>query len=70
MNVPGLNSNPIARRVREMPSDYFLYTNRFICDSRRGRDPGCGKSIQGTDPHIIAQLPDFLFPGVQSFAVY
>ncbi|KAJ7889507.1 hypothetical protein B0H14DRAFT_3709849 [Mycena olivaceomarginata] len=31
----GFNDNPIARRVRAMPSDFFLFTNRFICDSRR-----------------------------------
>ncbi|KAK7007225.1 hypothetical protein R3P38DRAFT_2374097, partial [Favolaschia claudopus] len=31
--------------------------NRFICDGRRVNEPGCGTSIQGTDPHILAQLP-------------
>jgi len=53
----GYNDNPIARRVRCFPTDYFLFTNRFLCESNRQADPGCGKSWQGTDPHIIAQLP-------------
>jgi hypothetical protein len=56
----GFNDNPIARRVRAMPSDFFLFTNRFICDSRRVNSPGCGTSYQGTDPHIISQLPHFV----------
>ncbi|CAK5275411.1 unnamed protein product [Mycena citricolor] len=53
-------NDPIARRVRSIPEDFFLYTNRFICDSRRNNNKGCGQSFQGTDPHIIAQLPRFV----------
>ncbi|KAJ7875171.1 hypothetical protein B0H14DRAFT_2568940 [Mycena olivaceomarginata] len=56
----GFNEDPIARRVRDMPSDFFLLTNRFICDSRRENFRGCGKSHQGTDSHIIAHLPRFV----------
>lgn len=62
----GYNDNPIARRVKSLPSDYFLLTNRFLCDPQRKGNPGCGTSWQGTDPHIIAQLPRRLsvaFPG-------
>jgi hypothetical protein len=56
----GYNDNPIARRVRCIPTDYFLLTNRFRCKS------GCRRTWQGTDPHILAQLPRFVsaaFPG-------
>ncbi|KAF8146564.1 hypothetical protein K438DRAFT_1944507 [Mycena galopus ATCC 62051] len=56
----GFNNNPIARRVRAMPTDFFLLTNRFICDDRRKDLPGCGTNHQGTDPHIIARLPRFV----------
>ncbi|KAJ7813617.1 hypothetical protein B0H14DRAFT_3149769 [Mycena olivaceomarginata] len=56
----GFNDNPIAHRVCAMPSDFFLFTNRFICDSRRVNSPGCGTSYQGTDSHIISQLPHFV----------
>lgn len=69
----GFNDDPIARRVRDMPSDFFLLTNRFICDSRRMNSPGCGTSHQGTDPHIIEQLPRFVqaaFPGMLLFSFY
>jgi hypothetical protein len=62
----GFNDNPIARRVRHLPDDYFLLTNRFLCDSKRTNLPGCGQHFQGTDPHIIAQLPRYVqeaFPG-------
>ncbi|KAJ6489576.1 hypothetical protein C8R47DRAFT_1124811 [Mycena vitilis] len=55
----GFNDDPVARRVRAMPADFFLLTQRFICNPRRS-DPGCNKSFQGTDPHIIAQLPEFV----------
>ncbi|KAJ7789272.1 hypothetical protein B0H14DRAFT_3162135 [Mycena olivaceomarginata] len=51
------NDDPIARRVRDIPDDFFLYKNRFICDVRRVNDTGCSTSWQGTDPHILAQLP-------------
>ncbi|KAK7007114.1 hypothetical protein R3P38DRAFT_2792992 [Favolaschia claudopus] len=51
------NDDPIARRVRHIPDDFFLFTNRFICDGRRLNEPGCGTSWQGTDPHVLAQLP-------------
>ncbi|KAJ7790501.1 hypothetical protein B0H14DRAFT_2625938 [Mycena olivaceomarginata] len=53
----GFPDDPIARRVRAMPSDYFLYTNRFICDARTVNSTGCGTDFRGSDPHIIAQLP-------------
>jgi hypothetical protein len=59
--ILGYNDNPIARRVRCFPTDYFLLTNRFRCKSS-----GCGRTWQGTDPHILAQLPRFVsaaFPG-------
>ncbi|KAJ7151286.1 hypothetical protein C8R43DRAFT_951101 [Mycena crocata] len=55
----GFNDDPIARRVRDMPADFFLLTNRFLCNPRRA-EAGCNKSFQGTDPHIIAQLPRFV----------
>ncbi|KAJ7215023.1 hypothetical protein GGX14DRAFT_696572 [Mycena pura] len=55
----GWNPNPIARRVRSFPRDFFLLTNRFICNPDRVGNPGCGKTFQGTDSHIIAQLPRF-----------
>jgi hypothetical protein len=64
--LSGYNDDPIARRVRDIPDDFFLYTNRFICDVRRVNDTGCGTSWQGTDPHILAQLPRHVqaaFPG-------
>ncbi|KAK7034886.1 hypothetical protein R3P38DRAFT_2518492, partial [Favolaschia claudopus] len=53
-------NDPIARRVRSMPADYFLLTNRFLCPPRRQNNPGCGRSFQGTDPHILGQLPLFV----------
>ncbi|KAF8170859.1 hypothetical protein K438DRAFT_203349 [Mycena galopus ATCC 62051] len=56
----GFNDNPIARRVRSMPTDFFLLTNRFICDDRWKDLSGCGTNHQGTNPHIIAQLPRFV----------
>ena len=62
----GWNDNPIACHVRSLPVDYFLLTNRFLCDPGRRNEAGCGTSWQGTDPHIIAQLPRFVsvaFPG-------
>jgi hypothetical protein len=62
----GWNDNPIACRVRALPVDYFLLTNRFLCDPDCRKETGCGTSWQGTDPHIIAQLPRFVsvaFPG-------
>nr|GAT45620.1 predicted protein [Mycena chlorophos] len=63
----GWNSDPIARRVKSFPRDFFLLTNRFICNPDRVDMPGCGKTFQGTDPHLIAQLPRFTqaaFPGM------
>jgi len=63
----GYNNNPIARCVKCIPKDYFLLTNRFICDERQQVDQGCGISWQGSDPHIIAQLPcrlSLVFPGL------
>ncbi|KIK58696.1 hypothetical protein GYMLUDRAFT_245792 [Collybiopsis luxurians FD-317 M1] len=58
LTMNGYNDNPIARRVRTSTgNDYFLFTNRYICDLRRKNDPGCGTSYQGSDPHILGQLP-------------
>ncbi|KAJ7823132.1 hypothetical protein B0H14DRAFT_3146115 [Mycena olivaceomarginata] len=45
---------------RSMPADFFLLTNRFICDPERTNSPGCGKHYQGIDPHILTQLPRFV----------
>lgn len=67
INILGYNDNPIARRIRHVPSDYFLLTNRYLCNKRRAVDPGCNASYQGTDSHIISQLPRYLqcaFPGL------
>ncbi|KAJ7707928.1 hypothetical protein B0H16DRAFT_1824162 [Mycena metata] len=63
----GFNDNPIARRVRALPADFFLLTNRFVCNPRRSTNPGCGKSYQGSDPHIIAQLPSFVQPAFPAY---
>ncbi|RDB23206.1 Werner syndrome ATP-dependent helicase [Hypsizygus marmoreus] len=52
----GWNSNPIARRVRDMHNDYFLITGRLNCNKERRESPGCGASYQGTSPEILAQL--------------
>ncbi|KAJ7889508.1 hypothetical protein B0H14DRAFT_3126972 [Mycena olivaceomarginata] len=62
----GFNDDPIARRVRSIPTDFFLLTNRFYCNPRRN-DPGCGTSYQGTDPHVIAQLPSFVQPAFPAY---
>jgi hypothetical protein len=51
----GWNENPIARRVKCLHRDYFLLTNRMRCEKSKGK--GCGKNFQGTDPHILVQLP-------------
>ncbi|KAJ7222646.1 hypothetical protein C8J57DRAFT_1482271 [Mycena rebaudengoi] len=53
----GFNSDPIARRVHRRPTDYFLLTNRYLCNNKRINNPGCGQNYQGTDVHIFAQLP-------------
>ncbi|KAJ3842724.1 hypothetical protein F5878DRAFT_697092 [Lentinula raphanica] len=52
----GFNDDPIARRIRQKPMDYFLLTARYRCNKKRQNNPGCGLSWQGTDPHIIGQL--------------
>ncbi|KAL0566774.1 hypothetical protein V5O48_015230 [Marasmius crinis-equi] len=58
LTMNGYNDKPIARRVRTTTGeDYFLLTNRYICDPRRANNRGCGTSYQGTDPQILAQLP-------------
>ncbi|KAL0563845.1 hypothetical protein V5O48_018216, partial [Marasmius crinis-equi] len=60
LTMNGYNDN-IARRVRTSTGeDYFLLTNRYICDARRAGNPGCGTSYQGSDPHIIGQLPRWI----------
>ncbi|KAJ7738044.1 hypothetical protein DFH07DRAFT_944113 [Mycena maculata] len=56
----GSNSDPIARHVRRRPTDYFLLTNRYLCNSRRVNNPGCGQTYQGTDVHIFGQLPQLV----------
>jgi hypothetical protein len=65
----GYNDNPIARRVKTLPSDYFLLTSCFLCDSACQNDPGCGTSWQGTDPHVIAQLPRWVSAAFNSWYV-
>lgn len=67
MLILGYPDKPIARRIRHTPDDYFLFTNRFWCDSDCAINPGCGQSFLGTDPLIVAQLPRFVqeaFPGM------
>ena len=59
----GFNSNPFARRVKNIYKDYFLLTNRLECAKNTG---GCGAKFQATDPSILAQLSHTLqeaFPG-------
>ncbi|KAJ6509194.1 hypothetical protein C8R47DRAFT_12675 [Mycena vitilis] len=56
----GYNDDPIARRVRATPSDFYLFMNRFICDPRRTNVTGCGMNFQGIDLHIVSQLPRFV----------
>ncbi|KAF9051108.1 hypothetical protein BDZ89DRAFT_1056981 [Hymenopellis radicata] len=63
----GYNDNPIARRVRTLHKPYFLLTSRLRCDKRRKNDAGCGRSYQGTDAWILAQLPRHL---QQEFPAY
>ncbi|THU89458.1 hypothetical protein K435DRAFT_865242 [Dendrothele bispora CBS 962.96] len=50
----GWSSNPTARRVRNLDGDYYLLTNRFICDGKTG---GCKKTYSGYDETILTQLP-------------
>jgi Domain of unknown function (DUF6729) len=60
----GWNDNPIARRVKHLHRDYLLLTNRWLCPRESG---GCNKSYQGTDPHILLQLPRHIqesFPAI------
>ncbi|KAF9011526.1 hypothetical protein BDZ89DRAFT_1167480 [Hymenopellis radicata] len=64
----GYNENPVARRVRApLGDDYYLLTNRFWCDSNRVELPGCGSSYQGTDSHIVQQLPRFVQEGLPAY---
>ncbi|KAF9011458.1 hypothetical protein BDZ89DRAFT_1167536 [Hymenopellis radicata] len=67
LTLRGYNDNPVARRVRRFPVDYFLLTNRFCCDHKRADNPGCGASFQGTNPHIISQLPRFVQEAFPAF---
>ncbi|KAE9397154.1 hypothetical protein BT96DRAFT_996110 [Gymnopus androsaceus JB14] len=68
LTMNGYNDSPIARRVRTSTGqDYYLFTNRFICDSRRIKDSGCGTSYQGTDTHILAQLPRWVQEAFPAF---
>ncbi|KAK1232444.1 hypothetical protein PQX77_004420 [Marasmius sp. AFHP31] len=58
LTLNGYLDNPIARRVRTSTgTDYLLLTNRYICDPRRESQTGCGVNYQGSDPHILSQLP-------------
>lgn len=62
----GYNDDPIARRVKGLHREFFLFTRRLLCNKRRKAGPGCGKSFQGTDAWILSQLPRYLqndFPG-------
>ncbi|KAJ7594711.1 hypothetical protein C8J56DRAFT_446650 [Mycena floridula] len=63
----GYNHKPIARRVRYLDHDYFLLAVWFRCDENARRSPGCGKSFQSTDPHIIQQLPRHLQESFPAF---
>ncbi|KAJ7214348.1 hypothetical protein GGX14DRAFT_563165 [Mycena pura] len=61
LNKHSWNTKPIARRVcTTSGSDYFLLTKRHYCPHRNGNTRGCGKTYQGTDPWILAQLPRFV----------
>ncbi|KAJ7222208.1 hypothetical protein GGX14DRAFT_558304 [Mycena pura] len=61
LNKHSYNTNPIARRVcTTSGSDYFLLTKRHYCPQREGNTRGCGRTYQGTDPWILAQLPRFV----------
>ncbi|KAF9059130.1 hypothetical protein BDP27DRAFT_1431786 [Rhodocollybia butyracea] len=54
----GYAHNPMAQRVCTTTGiDYYLFTNHFVCDLRRMNSPGCGANYQGSDPHILTQLP-------------
>ncbi|KIK65907.1 hypothetical protein GYMLUDRAFT_257835 [Collybiopsis luxurians FD-317 M1] len=61
LTMNGYNDNPIARHVHTSTgTDYFLFTNRYLCDSRRANNRGCGTSYQGSDPHVLDQLPQWV----------
>ncbi|KAJ7767051.1 hypothetical protein DFH07DRAFT_1012099 [Mycena maculata] len=61
LNKHSYNTKPIARRVcTTSGSDYFLLTKRYYCPQREGNTRGCGRTYQGTDPWILAQLPQFV----------
>ncbi|KAJ7624626.1 hypothetical protein FB45DRAFT_869538 [Roridomyces roridus] len=61
LNLHSWNRDPIARRVcTTSGSDYFLLTRRYLCPTKAVMDPGCGATYQGTDPWILAQLPQFV----------
>ncbi|KAF8163895.1 hypothetical protein K438DRAFT_1942002 [Mycena galopus ATCC 62051] len=66
----GFNSDPIVHRVRRRPTDYFLLTNRYLCNRKRINNPGCGRNYQGTDVHIFAQLPRLVEVVQLAFPVY
>jgi hypothetical protein len=57
LTLNGWNDNPVARRVKSVHRDYLLLTNRWVC---RKASNGCGTSYQGTDPHVLSQLPRHL----------
>ncbi|KAJ7703632.1 hypothetical protein B0H17DRAFT_1127247 [Mycena rosella] len=61
LNKHSYNTNPIARRVcTTSGSDYFLLIKCHYCPQREGNTRGCGRTYQGTDPWILAQLPRFV----------
>jgi hypothetical protein len=46
----GWNNDPIARCVKHLDCNYFLLTNHMECP----RPNSCGKTMQGTDPYVLA----------------
>ncbi|KAJ7152120.1 hypothetical protein C8R46DRAFT_484877 [Mycena filopes] len=61
LNKHSYNTSPITRRVcTTAGSDYFLLTKRYYCPQREGNTRGCGRTYQGSDPWILAQLPRFV----------
>lgn len=56
----GWSSNPIARRVVDRNSCYYIVSYKYFCDS-------CKTSIYATQPTFLAQLDEFIqesFPAV------
>ncbi|KAH8109627.1 hypothetical protein DFH11DRAFT_1474484, partial [Phellopilus nigrolimitatus] len=55
----GWNSNPVARRVVGLSSNYYVMTQRVACSMSASKH-GCGKTFNLTDPGILSQLPKAL----------